>query len=279
MSSLDWMKRRDDSREPLPEIDVTVPTIARTYDAILGGKDNYVVDREAGQAFIDNVPGARECALENREILVRGVQYLAGEAGMDQFLDIGAGLPTMKNTHEAAQEINPRARVVYVDNDPVVLAHGRALLATNDTTTVITADLRDPQSILTHPETNRMLDFDRPIALMIVGLLMHLHDDERPNELIAELVDALAPESHLFITSWCDTGEPEQAALEKVSVRYLGNGYKRTVPELLQHFVGLPLIEPGLVYLAQWRPHGPVPKDDELVPFQRLQMAGIARKP
>lgn len=279
MSAHDWMNPRDDSWEPPPEIDITVPSIARTYDAILLGKDNYAADREAAQAFIDNVPGARECAFENREILVRGVQYLAGEAGMDQFLDIGAGLPTRKNTHEAAQEVNPRARVVYVDNDPLVLAHARALLATNNTTTVITADLRDPPSILTHPETNRMLDFTRPIALMIVGLLMHLHDDERPNEAIAALVDALASGSHLFITSWCDTGEPEQAALEEVSVRFLGNGYTRTVPELRKHFVGLQLIEPGLVYLAQWRPDGPVPTDDELVPFQRLQMAGIARKP
>lgn len=263
---------------PPPGFPADVPTIARTYDAILGGKDNYAVDREAAKAFVENVPGARECAWENREILVRGVRYLAGEAGIDQFLDIGSGLPTKKNTHEAAQEVNPKARVVYVDNDPVVLAHGRALLATNASTIVVTADLREPQKILNHTDVRRMLAFDRPIALMIVGLLMHIHDDERPNEIIAELVDALPVGSYLFITSWCDTGEPEQAELERVSVRFLGNGYMRSVEELHKHFVGLELIEPGLVYLAQWRPEGPVPADDELQPYQRLQMAGIARK-
>lgn len=126
-----------------PEIDMTNPTIARVYDALLGGKDNFAPDREGARTYLEYVPDAGRCAVENRDALVKGVQYLARTAGIDQFLDIGSGLPTVKNTHEAAQEINPDARVVYIDNDPIVLAHGRALLATNNSTTVVTADLRE----------------------------------------------------------------------------------------------------------------------------------------
>ncbi|GAA3750114.1 SAM-dependent methyltransferase [Salinactinospora qingdaonensis] len=265
-----------------PDIDMSVPSIARTYDAILGGKDNFEPDRAAARVFADSIPKVRECAWENREALIRGVQYLSRVAGVDQFLDIGSGLPTERNTHEAAQEINPEARVVYVDNDPIVLAHGRALLATNNTTSVVTADLRDPHAILTAPEAKRMLDFDRPIALMIVGILMHISDTEEPNRLIGELVDALPSGSYLFITSWPDTGDPAQKSLERAAVQTLGNGWARPVDDLLAHFVGLDLVPPGLQYIAQWfpeTPEVPVPDFEDMEPFQRTQMAGIAYKP
>ena len=264
-----------------PGFDTSQPTIARVYDALLGGKDNFAADREGAALYLKYVPDAGRCAIENREALVRGVHYLVRTAGIDQFLDIGSGLPTQKNTHQAAQEINPDARAAYVDNDPIVLAHGRALLATKNSTIVVTADLREPQSILDNEEIKAHLDFSRPIALMVVGLHMHFHDDEKPDEWVRTLMDALAPGSYLFITDFVDTGEPLQKSMERAGLESLGNGWIRTPERIEQHFLGLPLIPPGLDFLARWYPEDPdadVPAADELAAYQRILMAGIAKK-
>jgi SAM-dependent methyltransferase len=270
-----------DGPEAPPEFDTSQPTIARVYDALLGGKDNFAADREGAATYLKYVPDAGRCAIENRDALVKGVQYLVRTAGIDQFLDIGSGLPTQKNTHQAAQEINPDAKVVYVDVDPIVLAHGRALLATNASTTVVTADLREPKGILENKEIQEHLDFSRPIALMIVGIHMHFHDDEKPDEWVQTLVDALAPGSYLFITDFVDTGEPLQKAMEQAGLESLGNGWIRTPERIEQHFLGLPLVPPGLDFLARWFPEDPeedVPAPEDLQPYQRVLMAGIAKK-
>src|SRR3954463_12360796 len=168
-----------------PEFDTSKPTIARVYDALLGGKDNFAADREGAATYLKYVPDAGRCAIDNRDALVKGVRYLVRRAGIDQFLDIGSGLPTVKNTHQTAQEINPEARVVYVDNDPIVLAHGRALLATNNTTTVITADMRDPGVILADPDLGRLIDFSRPVAVLFVAVFHFIRDSEDPAGILA----------------------------------------------------------------------------------------------
>jgi hypothetical protein len=270
-----------DGPEAPPEFDTSTPTIARVYDALLGGKDNFAADREGAATYLKYVPDAGRCAIENREALVKGVQYLVRTAGIDQFLDIGSGLPTQKNTHQAAQEINPDAKVVYVDVDPIVLAHGRALLATNNSTIVVTADLREPQGILDSKEVQTHLDFSRPIALMIVGIHMHFHDDEKPDEWVRTIMDKLVPGSYLFITDFVDTGEPLQKGMEQAGLESLGNGWIRTPERIEQHFLGLPLIPPGLDFLARWFPEDPeadVPDAEDLQPWQRILMAGIAKK-
>jgi hypothetical protein len=265
-----------------PGIDPEVPSTARVYDAILGGRDNFKPDREAAEVFLRRVPQVRESILLNRAALVRGVRYLVGGAGIDQILDIGCGLPTGQNTHEVAQEINPQTRVVYVDNDPMVLSHGRALLATDRTTTVVTADLRDPEGILANPQVRAGIDFDRPVALLLIGMLMQIAEAERPDEIIATLMAPLASGSHLFITSWPDTGDPAQRALSQACLETLGNGWARPPERILGHFQEMPMVPPGLEFVPRWHPGEPgreVPSIAELEPFERTQIAGIAVKP
>jgi hypothetical protein len=267
---------------PPPWIDPAVPSSARVYDALLGGRDNFKVDREAVEVFTRLIPQVREAARLNRAALVRGVEYMVGEAGIDQLLDVGCGLPAAQNTHEAAQAIDPDARVVYVDNDPMVLSHGRALLADDRTTTVVTADVRDPSGILANPDVRARLDFDRPVGLMLVGMIMQIAEDESPDDIIAQMMAPLASGSHLFVTAWPDTGDPAQRALSQACLETLGNGWCRPVERLERHFQGMPMVPPGLEYVSRWFPAEPdreVPGVDDLQPFERTYMAGIAVKP
>lgn len=256
-------------------IDISVPSIARVYDAVLGGKDNYAIDRAIADESLRIVPEIGDVGRYNRAILGRGVRFMA-EQGIRQFLDLGSGLPTVQNTHQVAQAHSPDARVVYVDKDPIVLAHGRALLAENDRTTVVTADLREPDTILGHPDVNALMNFDEPIGLMLVGVVHHLNDDEGPNALVEAYKKVLPAGSFLFLTHFC-ASSPDAMVLEKALLTDLGSGRFRTLDEIAAYFDGFELVDPGVVYLPEWRPEEPVAKN--LTIGQRLMAGGLARKP
>jgi hypothetical protein len=265
-----------------PGIDATRPNIARVYDYTLGGKDNYAIDRQVAELSHQVMP-AREGARANRAFLRRVVRFLVAEAGIRQFIDIGSGLPTQGNVHEVAQHVSPSARVVYVDNDPVVLVHARALLGRTDTTEVITADLRRPEDILGAATVRRFLDFDRPMGLLLFAILHHVNDDEDPAGLTRRLRDALVPGSYMALSHFHNPGEANPAAArqameaEKVFAENLGTGRFRTRAEILAYFGDFELVEPGLVPYTEWRPG---PGDPPLPEMMRhLAVGGVARKP
>lgn len=264
-----------DDAAPPPGVDVTKPSIARVYDASLGGKDNFEVDRATVARIMQVLPEVRETAYANRKALIRGVRYLAAEAGIRQFLDLGSGLPTMENTHQVAQRSDPTARVAYIDNDPIVLSHARALLDENDRTVVITADLRDVDGVLGHPEVGRLIDFTEPLAVLLVGMLHHFPDDKDPETIAAAYVDAMPLGSHLFVTHFCRAA-PEADALEQAYLKHLGTGWFRTTEQIQRFFPGLEMVEPGLVPLPRWRPDAPLGRDLTLV--ETLIVGGIGRK-
>ena len=260
-----------------PGLDPSVPSVARVYDALLGGKDNFAVDRAIADKLMELTPGGVDVPLYNRAVLGRGVRYMVSQ-GISQFIDLGAGLPTVQNTHEVAQSSNPDAKVVYVDNDPVVLVHGRALLAENGNTTVITADFCEPDAVLDNPDLRRLLDFDQPIGLLMVAVLHHLDDAQRPGELVAQYRDAVPSGSYIFITHFIDGGE-ETAEIERVLLSDLGSGRFRSFEEVRGFFAGMELLEPGVVYNPLWRPD-----PGDLVPNPmsfagKIIAAGLGRKP
>ncbi|WP_331771626.1 SAM-dependent methyltransferase (plasmid) [Embleya sp. NBC_00888] len=257
-------------------VDVSMPSIARVYDAALGGKDNFAVDRAVADRLLSVVPGARECALSNRAILARGVRFLV-EQGIDQFIDLGSGLPSAENTHQIAQRHQPLSSVVYVDIDPIVLAHGRALLAENSRTRVVTADARDPKAVLALPVVRELIDLDRPVGLLMVAIVHHLEDDEDPAGIVRAYLDQLPSGSYLFLTHFWANGTPEAAVIEEVLHSAHNTGRFRSREEIAGFFDGLDLVEPGLVNLPLWRPEERVP--DPLPVSGTLLLGGIARKP
>src|SRR6202012_1407336 len=200
-------------QETLPDIDTSRPHSARMYDYFIGGKNHFAADRETALKGLRHTPSIRVAARENRAFLGRAVRYLAAEAGIRQFLDIGTGLPTTNNVHEVAQESAPSARVVYVDNDPLVLAHARALLssAPEVRTAYIQADLREPAAILANPVTREVLDFSQPVALMLVAILHYVPDEWRPAELLGTLLDAL-PSGSFFLATHITAGDDTAVA-------------------------------------------------------------------
>lgn len=263
---------------PLPSaaLDPTVPTIARVYDASLGGKDNFEVDRIVAEQLKAQFPGASALAIHNRRFLQRGVHFLAEEAGIRQFIDVGSGLPTAENVHQIAHAVDPTSRVVYVDIDPIVLVHGRALLADNKTTTVIHADAADPESILDAPETQRLIDFTQPWALVMAGILHHLSDEQDPVGVTRFWRDRMVPGSYLLACNFLSDGEPEAQELEQGLLSTIGSGYFRSWEQNRAYFEGFELVEPGLVYVNDWRPE----EDTETGGRWHTFMCGaVGRKP
>jgi SAM-dependent methyltransferase len=258
-------------------IDISTAHIARVYNYWLGGKDNYAPDREAAAQVIEAYPPIRVSVRAQRAFLRRAVSYLAAEAGLRQFLDIGTGLPSADNTHEVAQRAAPAARIVYVDNDPIVLAHARALLTSSPdgATAYLDADLRDTGKIL-HAAAG-ILDFDQPVAVMLVGVLHCIPDTDDPAGLVRQLVAALAPGSYLAVAHPASDIHPEQIGDAATRFnRVMDDGVTlRTHAQVGQFLAGLELVEPGLVQLHRWRPdsEGPEP-DGELANY-----GAVARKP
>jgi S-adenosyl methyltransferase len=244
------------AREVPLEIDTSVAHVARVYDYWLGGKDNFAADRAAGEQAIQAYPDIVYSVRANRAFLARTVRYLAGEAGIRQFLDIGTGIPTANNTHEVAQEVAPGSTVVYVDNDPVVLTHARALLVSGKQghTNYIDADLRDTGRILA--EAGLTLDFSRPVAIMLMAILQHIDEAEDPYAIVNSLLAAVPPGSYLAISHPAADIETEAMAqmAERLNKLMAEKVTFRTGPQVARFFDGLELVEPGMVRVQEWRP-------------------------
>jgi hypothetical protein len=258
-----------------PDVDTSKPSVARVYDAILGGKDNFAADREVAAEAVNAMGDGGSGARLNRAALGRAVRFMAGQ-GVAQFLDLGSGLPTVQNTHEIAQAADPAAQVVYVDNDPSAYLHARALLADDASTTVVLADIREPDTLLAMPGVTRFIDFSRPVGLILNAVIHHVLDEEDPYGIVERYKEVLAPGSYMQLTHFSDSS-PQAMANEQVLRQSLGRGQTRSREQIARFFDGLDLVEPGLVYLPQWRPDEPVSLP--LDPGGKLMLVGVGRKP
>ncbi|MFI0406754.1 SAM-dependent methyltransferase [Actinomadura sp. 3N508] len=236
------------------KISVDVPTPARMYDYALGGKDNYAVDRAAVRAVNTRFPEALDATRANRLFLYRVVRFLARDAGIAQFLDLGSGLPTQHNVHQVAQRFRPDAHVVYVDNDPIVLTHGRAVLAENEHTTVIARDLTQPDEVLDHPDVQRLIDFTQPVAALFLSVPHSIPDDETARYTIGTITDALVSGSYVALSQF--VGADQQTADEFTAIMHsVGMKWKSRTPGQVAELVsGLEAVEPGMVNVMDWRP-------------------------
>lgn len=262
------------------EVDMERPSAARMYDYFLGGSSNFATDRKLAQEYMRVLPDMPVIARAQRDVLHRTVRYMA-EAGIDQFLDLGSGMPTVGNVHEIAQEINPDARIVYVDIDPVAAAHGRALLRTNGRTGVIQADLRNAARILADPILTGLLDLARPVGVLMIAVLHFLGDGDAPAEVVAAYRDATAPGSHLALTHATGDYRPQMAkAAEEVYQRASHQMRYRSKAEIGALLAGYELVEPGLVDMISWRPDpeaGPDPLGGDVTRYSGY--AAVGRRP
>jgi SAM-dependent methyltransferase len=261
-------------------VDPTRASVARVYDALLGGKDHYAVDRQVMQEMMTAVPDIVEAARENRAFLIRVCRFIARQTGVVQYLDCGSGLPTAENTHQVVQRLNPESKVVYVDNDPVVLAHGRALLEEDDRTRLIDGDLFQPDAVLEHARAH--LDLTQPVALFQLATLHHYKGPrDRAPKVMREYINALPSGSYVAISHFFDPQSENSAAtvaLEDALARgSIGGATPRTRVEIMELFTGLELVEPGLVPLTDWWPDGPRLKPN--TGAQQLLAGAVGRKP
>ncbi|MEU1290871.1 SAM-dependent methyltransferase [Streptomyces sp. NPDC005840] len=258
-------------------IDISVPSVSRIYDFYLGGSHNFEVDREAARRAMEFMPGLPKIMQANRAFMRRAVRFAAAE-GITQFLDIGSGIPTFGTVHEVARAARPGARVVYVDHDPVAVAHGQAVLDGDPETAVVAADLRKPQEILDGPEVRGLLDLERPVALLLVAVLHFVEDADDPVAAVRELSDALAPGSMLVLTHASYEGiplPPEQAGRVVDVYKDIRNPLiMRSREEIARFFEGYEMVEPGLVPMPDWRPDT-APEDED--PFAYSGFAGVGR--
>jgi hypothetical protein len=268
---IDDQSSRLDTESTSP-IDFDSPHAARVWNYWMGGKDNYAADRVAGDIVAEVYPDIVTMARQSRRFLVRAVRFLAGQGGMRQFIDIGTGLPTMQNTHEVAQSVAPESRIVYVDNDPLVLAHARALLANTTpegVTTYVDADFHDPDVIIAG--AREVLDFAQPIAVMFMGVLGYVTDFDEVRAIVARVMDAVPAGSYLALWDGTDTGD----AINEGAVKYAESGavpyHLRSTEQLGRCFHGLEIVDPGLVSITRWRP------EDTAEPIDAY--GAIARKP
>ncbi|MFI7500170.1 SAM-dependent methyltransferase [Streptomyces sp. NPDC049687] len=261
---------------PVLKIDTSKPHPARMYDYFLGGKDNYEVDQEAAERFIKAAPEVRAAVRANRAFMHRAVRHVVEEGGIRQILDIGTGLPTEPNVHQTARAIAPGTAVAYVDNDPIVSAHSRTLLDDDDTnTSVVLADLRDPRAVLDHPDVRRVIDFDQPVALLLVAVLHFITEAEEPDAVVATLLDALPTGSYLILShATVDIHGDGRAEAVKVYNSATASMNPRNRARVLDFFGDLTLLDPGLVLVPHWRPD--VPVDPDLPPIGFY--GGVARK-
>ncbi|MGR6320185.1 SAM-dependent methyltransferase [Micromonospora soli] len=267
--------------QPSSRIDPSVPHPARRYDYWLGGKDNFAADRKSGDAVAAAYPAIRTTVIENRRFMQRATRYLADTVGLRQFLDIGTGIPTSPNMHEIAQGAAPESRVVYVDNDPIVLAHARALLTSSPegATAYVDADLRDPQRILDHPDVRATIDLGRPVGLMLVAILHFLTDADDPYAITRRLIEALPSGSYVVISHATTELVPRNiaATAAPVTTTSMIDMAFRNRDEFAGFFDGLELVDPGISPVTEWRPDDP---PEQRRPAAHASMyAAVARKP
>lgn len=257
-------------------VDTERPSAARVYDYLLGGSHNFAVDREAAHQLLTLMPDAGVQAQANRAFLYRAVRHLL-DAGVRQLLDLGSGVPTVGNVHEVAQRRDPATRVVYVDIDPIAVAHSRALLGENQRAAVIQEDLRRPEAILNHPEVRRLLDFGQPVGLLLVAILHAIPNADDPYRIVETLKDALSPGSYLVISHATADSMPELYERFRVVSARSGNPVTaRPHPDVVRFFEGFTLLDPGVVWAPLWRPEDPSDVGKE--PERCCQYAGVGRK-